>query len=213
MRKLFISLLVSLSTSLFAQDKIAKNILNKLSKTTKSYRNIILDFDFIIDNKSQNIHNKQTGRLELQEQKFRLVIGNKTIINDGESQWIYLSDINEVQIIEAGPEDEMMNPNKLFTIYEKEYKYTYIGTKAKKGKELQIIDLFPEKSSSFIKVTLEVDAAKNQINRISMFDKNGGTYTYEITTFIVNQVNLSPFIFNSSNYPDVEIIDLRSLPN
>ena len=209
MHKLFAALLVTLSTSLFAQDQVAKDILDKLSKTTKSYKNIIIDFDLILENKSQHINDKQTGRLELQEDKFRLVIADQTIINDGESQWVYLADMNEVQIMEHDPEDDMMSPNKLFTIYEEDYKYTYVGAKSENRKRLQIIDLFPEESNAFIKITLVVDAAQHQLSRISIFDKNGGIYTYEVTTFTTNSTNLAPFTFNLSNYPDVEVIDLR----
>ena len=209
MHKLFTALLVALSISLFAQDQVAKDVLDKLSKTTKSYKNIIIDFDFILENKSQHINNKQTGRLEMQENKFRLVIDDQTIINDGKSQWVYLAAMNEVQIMEHDPEDDMMSPNKLFTIYEEDYKYTYVGVESENGKRLQIIDLFPEESSAFIKVTLAVDAAKNQLSRISIFDKNGGTYTYKVNTFTTNSTNFTPFTFNLSDYPDVEVIDLR----
>ena len=209
MHKLFTTLLIALSTSLFAQDQVAKDILNKLSKTTKSYKNIIIDFNFILENKNQNIHEKQTGILELQKDKFRLVIANQTIINDGKNQWVYLTDMNEVQIMEHDPEDDMMSPNKLFTIYEDNYKYTYVGAEAENGKRLQIIDLFPEESNAFIKITLVVDAAQHQLSRISIFDKNGGIYTYEVTTFTTNSTNLAPFTFNLTNYPDVEVIDLR----
>ena len=43
-------------------------------------------------------------------------MNNQIIINDGETQWIYLDDVNEVQIIEHDPEDQMMTPNNIFTI-------------------------------------------------------------------------------------------------
>ena len=209
MYRFFTITLFVLSITLSAQDKIAEEILNKLSLTTKSYNNIKLDFNFIFENKSQNIHDKRIGKLELQGDKFRLVIADQTIINDGKTQWIYLSDLNEVQIIKHELESEMMNLNKLFTIYENGYKYKYIGTKNKKGISLEIIDLLPEKSNPYIKVTLEINAVKKQLTKISIFDKNGGTYTYEVTAFTVNSDNLSPFIFNLSDYPDVDIIDLR----
>ena len=209
MHKLFTALLVALSISLFAQDQVAKDVLDKLSKTTKSYKNIIIDFDFILENKSQNINDKKTGRLEMQEDKFRLVIADQTIINDGKSQWVYLAAMNEVQIMEHDPEDDMMSPNKLFTIYEKDYKYTYVGAESENKKRLQIIDLFPKESSAFIKVTLAVDEAQYQLNKITIRDKNGGAYTYEVTTFTTNLANLAPFTFNLSDYPNVEVIDLR----
>ena len=117
MTKLFTTLLIVLSTSLFAQDQVAKEVLEKLSTTTKSYKNMTIGFDFIFENKSQNINEKQQGTLILQEDQFRLTMEEQTIINDGESQWVYLADMNEVQIMEHDPEEEMMSPNKLFTIY------------------------------------------------------------------------------------------------
>jgi outer membrane lipoprotein-sorting protein len=208
MTKLFTTLLIALGTTLFAQDQVAKDVLDRLSSTTKSYKNMTVDFDFIFENKNQNINENQKGILVLQEEMFRLEMEEQIIINDGESQWIYLADMNEVQIMEHDPEEQMMSPNKLFTIYEEGYKYTYVGTESQKGKRLQIIDLFPEESGAFIKVTLAVDAAKNQLHKITMHDKNGGTYAYLVTNFKSNTA-IAPFIFNTIDYPGVEAIDLR----
>ena len=208
MTKLFTTLLIAFGTTLFAQDQLAKDVLDRLSSTTKSYKNMTVDFDFIFENKNQNINEKQKGILVLQEEMFRLEIEEQIIINDGESQWIYLIDMNEVQIMEHDPEDQLMSPNKLFTIYEEGYKYAYVGAETEKGKRLQIIDLFPEESGAFMKITLAVDAAKNQLHKITMHDKNGGTYAYLVTNFKSNTA-IAPFIFNTVDYPGVEAIDLR----
>jgi outer membrane lipoprotein-sorting protein len=208
MTKLFTTLLIALGTTLFAQDQVAKDVLDRLSATTKSYKNMTVGFDFIFENKNQNINEKQKGILVLQEEMFRLEMEEQIIINDGESQWIYLADMNEVQIMEHDPEEQMMSPNKLFTIYEEGYKYIYVGAEAEKGKRLQIIDLFPEESGAFIKVTLAVDASKNQLHKITMHDKNGGTYAYLVTSFKSNTA-IAPFIFKTVDYPGVEAIDLR----
>ena len=208
MNKIFTLLLIALSTILFAQDQVAKDVLDKLSATTKSYKNMTIGFDFILENTSQNIKETQKGILILEDDNFRLEMDAQTIINDGESQWVYLTDMNEAQIMEHDPEDDMMSPNKLFAIYEKGYKYTYVGAEAEKGKRLQIIDLFPKESGAFMKITLAVDAAKNQLDKIIIHDKNGGTYTYKVNAFTTNTA-VEPFTFNPSDYPDVEVIDLR----
>ena len=208
MTKLLTTLLIALSTTLFAQDEVAKDVLDKLSATTKAYTNMTIGFDFIFENKSQSINEQQSGVLVLEGDNFRLEMNEQTIINDGESQWVYLKDINEVQIMEHDPEDDMMSPNKLFTIYEQGYKYTYGGAKAEKGKRLHSIDLFPEESGAFIKVQLLINAAKNQLHKIILFDKNSGTYTYLVTSFKSN-TDVKPFTFNATDYPGVEVIDLR----
>jgi len=208
MTKLLTSLLIVFSTSLFAQKQVAKDLLDRLSATTKSYKNMTIGFDFIFENKKHNINEKQNGILELQKEMFRLEMEGQTIINDGESQWIYLADMNEVQIMENDPEDQMMSPNKLFTIYKEGYKYNYVGSKTENGKNLQMIDLFPEESGAFMKISLEIIDDINQLHKITIHDKNGGTYTYLVISFKSN-TSLAPITFKSDYYKDIEVIDLR----
>ncbi len=208
MNKLLAALLLIISNTLFAQDQVAKDVLDKLSTTTKAYENMTIAFDFSFENTSQNIKETQKGTLVLQDNSFRVEMDEQTIINNGTDQWVYLADMNEVQIMEHDPEDEMMSPNKLFTIYEKGYKYAYVGAESSGRKRLHLINLFPEESGAFMKIQLAIDAAKNQLNKIVMYDKNGGTYTYLVTAFKSN-TSIKPFIFNIEDYPGVEVIDLR----
>ena len=209
MKKLIIIFLTTiLNTMLVAQNDLAKKILDQLSLTTKSYKNITIKFNFTFINESQNIKENQNGKLILNNNNFRLEMNDQTIINNGETQWIFLNDLNEVQIMEHDPEDDTMNPNKIFSIYEDDYKYNYIELKSEDEKKIHLIDLFPKKSNEFIKINIAVNADKNQLERIKIYDKNGGNYTYSITSFITN-TNIEPFIFNINEFPDIEIIDLR----
>ena len=208
MNKTITLLLLALTFSMSAQDQLAKEVLDKLSSTTESYKNMSIDFEFIFENKSQEIRETQNGKIILENDNFKLELDNQIIFNDGETQWIYNSDINELQIIEHDSEDEMMNPDKLFKIYEKDYKYTYIGAESKNGERLHVIDLFPAESNSFMKITLYINVIKNQLDKLILFDKNGGTYSYIINTFKSNSLTES-LDFNIDQYSDVEIIDLR----
>ena len=67
MTKLITTLLVALSTSLFAQDQVAKEVLDKLSSNTKANKNMTVGFDFSFENKNQNINEQQKGTLVIQE--------------------------------------------------------------------------------------------------------------------------------------------------
>lgn len=208
MNKLIGIALLSLSTTLLAQDQVAKEVLTKLRLTTQFYENITIDFTFIFENNSQNINESYQGSLLLYKEKFRLTMNSQTIINDGENQWVYLRDLNEVQIMKHDPDDKMMNPNKIFTIDEEDYKYNYIRVESEKGKRIQIIDLFPKDRGAFTKINIAVNATKNQLERVTLYDRNGGTYTYLVKTFKTNSI-IEPFIFNITNFPGVEVIDLR----
>ena len=209
MKKLIIIFLtIILNTMLFAQNDLAKNILDQLSLTTKSYKNITIKFNFTFINESQDIKENHKGKLILNNNNFRLEMNNQTIINNGETQWIFLNDLNEVQIMEHDPEDDTMNPNKIFSIYEEDYKYNYIELKLEDEKKIHLIDLFPKQSNEFLKINIAINADKNQLERIKIYDKNGGNYTYSIISFITN-TNIEPFIFNINEFPDIEVIDFR----
>ena len=208
MFKLKTIILILLSTSLSAQDKTASDALSKLSKIHKSYRNITIDFDFFFENKAQKIKEYQSGNLVLEGEKFRLKMENQIIINDGKTQWIYLADMNEVQIMPNDLEDNMIHPKKIFTIHEEDYKYTYVGSELENGKNLQIIRLFPKESREFIKIDIAYDELKSQLKKIMIFDKNGGIYTYLIKSFKSN-TSTEPFIYPIEEFTDIEVIDLR----
>ena len=190
----------------FGQDEKAEKILKDLSANTKSYSYMDVDFDFIFINTSQDINESQKGNIKINQNKFRLDLNQQLIISDDSIQWIYLKESNELQIMEYDSQDEMISPNKLFTIYEKGYKSQYIELKENN----HIIDLFPIESNEFKNIQLHIDQDKIQLKKIILFDKNGGSFSYLITKFITDkEIDENSFRFNEANYPDLEIIDLR----
>ena len=190
----------------FGQDEKAEKILKDLSANTKSYSYMDVDFDFNFINTSQDINESQKGNIKINQNKFRLDLNQQLIISDDSIQWIYLKESNELQIMEYDSQDDMISPNKLFTIYENGYKSQYIELKEKN----HIIDLFPIESNEFKNIQLHIDQDKIQLKKIILFDKNGGSFSYLITKFITDkEIDENSFRFNEANYPDLEIIDLR----
>lgn len=190
----------------FGQDEKAEKILKDLSANTKSYSYMDVDFDFNFINTSQDINESQKGNIKINQNKFRLDLNQQLIISDDSIQWIYLKESNELQIMEYDSQDDMISPNKLFTIYENGYKSQYIELKENN----HIIDLFPIESNEFKNIQLHIDQDKIQLKKIILFDKNGGSFSYLITKFITDkEIDENSFRFNEANYPDLEIIDLR----
>ena len=190
----------------FGQDDKSNELLKQLSVNTKSYSFMDVDFDFNFLNTSQEINENQQGNIKISNNKFRLNLNEQIIISDDSTQWIYLKESNELQIMEFDSEDEMLSPNKLFTIYENGYKSQYIELKD----DDHIIDLFPLESSEFKNIQLHINKEKIQISKIILFDKNGGSFSYSITKFITNtDFDENLFKFKEEDYPDLEIIDLR----
>ena len=205
---LLLILCISL-TNAVSQDRLAEDILEKLSNTTKACTSISIEFEYLFRNKNAGINEKSSGRLELKENNFRIEMPKQLIINNGSTHWIYLKEMDDVTIMDYDPEDkDAMNPNKLFTIYNEDYKNTYVKTSSVNGERMHIIDLFPKKSSPIMKIRLTINSFKNQINILELYDKNGGTYTYNIKDFKTN-LEIAPFTFDTTKYTHVEVIDLR----
>ena len=204
MHKLLLIFLL-LPSFLFSQER-ANEILDKVSQKTASYSTIEAHFINTIINEKAGINESQKGVLYLQGNLYRLELEEQTIISDGESNWIHLIDEEEVQIIEVDDEEESMSPSKMFTIYQEGYKKQFVS----ETNSNYIIDLIPKESGSFIKIELRINKKEMRIAGFTLFDKNGGSYAYDVKLFKENQIFEKGFFqFNTSAHPNVDLIDLR----
>ena len=191
---------------LFSQENKAKSILDLLSKKTKSYSSIKAEFTNTFSNTITDLNESQSGTIYLKENAYKLELESQIIISDGETNWIYLIDEEEVNITEIDDEENELNPSKIFTIYEDGYNYKFIN----EGSNVYHINLIPIESSPFSKVELFINKHKMQISSFNMIDKQGSNYKYTIDSFETNiEFNNNFFIFNTKEYPEVEVIDLR----
>lgn len=202
------------SSVAFAQtDPKAKAILAEVSKKYRSYDVVKSDFTFTLDNKQAKVKETQSGTLYVKANanKYKVAMTNQELISNGKVQWTYLKQDKEVQVSNVDPSGEALNPAKIFTIYEKGFKYIYTGEKKVGAKTYQMIDLSPtDIKKSVFKIRLTVDKAAKQISNIVVFEKNGTTYTYNVKTFSPNvKVPESTFAFDAKKYPGVEVVDLR----
>lgn len=211
----FVIAALIVSINLMAQqDPKAKEILDKLSQTTKSYKTIQIDFSFTLENKKNNVNQTNEGQVTLKGKSYKLhmpVFGME-VFCDGTTSWSYLTEAKECNINSAEEEKEgSLNPANIFTIYEKGFNYTYIGEENFAGKTVEVLDLFPtDKSKEFVKVRLSIDKAKSQIARAQTYNKDGNTYTLILKTMKTN-IDLKDdyFKFDKSKFPGVSMNDMR----
>ena len=170
------SVLILGGCSLSAQQDIkAKEVLDKLSQTNKSYKTIQIDFSFTLQNKSGSVTETNEGSVALKGKSYRLhmpALGME-VFSNGVATWSYLTQSNEVNISAIdGDSDAALNPANLFTIYEKGFTYTYIGEETVGGKASVVVDLFPtDKAKEFTRVRLYVDKVKYQIISATVLEK------------------------------------------
>ena len=214
-RAIIFSILILVGNSLMAQqDAKAKEVLDKLSQTTKSYKTIQIDFAFTLENKTGSVTETNEGWVALKGKSYRLhmpAMGMDVFCN-GTATWSYLTESNEVNISENDPDsDAALNPANLFTIYEKGFDFTYIGEESLAGKTAVVIDLVPtDKKKEFTKVKLYVDKAKSQILKAKTFNRDGNAYTLTLKNMKTDQVLADDFFkFDAAKFPKVTINDMR----
>lgn len=216
MKKLIsaVMVVVAFTTATYAQtDAKAKAILAEVSKKYKSYDVVKTDFSFTLDNPKAKVKETQQGTLYVKanSNKYKVAMTNQELFSDGKSQWTYLKKDKEVQVSNVDNSGEGINPAKIFTVYEKGFKYIYTGEQKVGAKTYQMIDLTPvDAKKAIFKVRLSIDKAAKQIANVVLFDKNGNKYTYNVKTFSPNvKVPETTFAFDAKKYPGVEVVDLR----
>ncbi|MBS1651208.1 MAG: outer membrane lipoprotein carrier protein LolA [Bacteroidetes bacterium] len=216
-RNFFIPITFCLSiSSIFAQDQDpkAKQILDDLSKITKSYKTITSDYSLVLMNKEGKVVEKQIGKVQIKGEKFKLDIPGNTIVCDGKTIWNYNKDAKELTIknFDASNEDQL-NPSKLFTIYEKGYKFKFDKEEKLGGTQCSIIDLYPAikpEKKKFHTIKLYVDKIKKQIAQMKLLMKDGTKQVYEIKMFKTNsEIQDALFTYDAKSLKPDQINDER----
>jgi outer membrane lipoprotein carrier protein len=205
-------LLISAHT-VFGQtsDANAVKLLKAVGQKYSAYKTMQMDISLTIENQDSKSKETKTGKVSSKGNMFKADMGNQTIISDGKTLWTYLKDVNEVQINNFEQGQDIMTPNDIFKIAEKDY-LAYMGEKiTENGKTIQVIELTPKnKNLSFSKIKMYIDISDNTVKRGVVYDKNAMHYTYTISNLKTNmELSDSTFKFDKAKYPGVEVIDLR----
>jgi len=213
MKKLFFTFFsVALAQLSVAQyDPQALTTLEAMSKKYKAFTSFEANILSSMTNETEGVKEEFKGKISVKGDKFRLVMDDQEIINNGTTVWTYLPAAKEVNIDNYDPSTEDINPSKIYEIYKRGYKYLYIGDKTEGGVVCEEIDLVPEKKDAqFFKIKMMIVKKDRSIQSWTMFDKSGNKYKYTISRFAPN-VNVADafFTFDPKKYPGVEVIDLR----
>lgn len=213
MKKSLITLILLLTgTLLFAQyDPKALEILEAMSKKYKTLTSFEANLTSSLTNDTDGIHEEFKGKITVKGDKFRLLVDDQEIFNNGTTVWTYLPSAKEVNIDNVDPDSDEMNPSKFYSMYEKGYKYLYLEDQTDGGVLCEVVDLVPEKKDAqYFKIRMNIVKKDKSIQSWTMFDKSGNRYKYTISKFVPNvKVDDAYFSFDVKKYPGIEVIDLR----
>jgi outer membrane lipoprotein-sorting protein len=209
---IFAGFCLLLTVNVFAQyDPKALEILEAMSKKYKSIPAFEANFSYVLTNDVEKVNEEFKGKLTVKGDKFRMVLPEQEVINNGATIWTYLPEAKEVNIDNYDKNSDDVNPSKIYEIYKKGFKYLYLQDKTEGGVLCEEIDLVPEKKDAqYFKVKMFINKKDKNIQSWTMFDKGGNKYKYTITKFVPNaKVEDALFTFDPKKYPGVEVIDLR----
>ena len=212
----FLALFTVITVSTFAQtgnDPEAKKILDAVSTKFKSYKAVQASFTYMVENADGKTISSKKGSVYMNGTKYRVSFVGQEIFCDGSTVWTFDKSSNEVTITKLdNNSNSTITPQKLFTnFYDKDFLYKLNGEKKVNGKTVQEIEMTPnDKTKAFHKVYLTVDKNAKTIYSTKVLEKAGNRYTYTVNSLKGN-VNIpdSKFVFNKSDYPGVEEVDLR----
>ena len=203
--KLFFCFLILISSiSSFSNEKIKEEILDDIITKISGYKNISIDFDLLYENISLDIKTNKKGKLILENDKFSIDLDEQIIINNGDIQWTYIKDINEVQISNNEITTGVSKLSDLFKISKNDYKILFLKDEI----NFYLIELIPKTIKSFIKIQIKFQKQNKEISEIIVFDKEGGKFIYSINK-LTYDLEINSFYFDTSKFPGIEIIDLR----
>lgn len=191
-------------------DPKALETLDAMSKRYQAIPAFEANISYTLTNEVEKINEEFKGKITVKGNKFRLVLPEQEVINNGVLVWTYLPEAKEVNVDKADNESDDINPSRIYDIYKKGFKYLYLADKTEGGTVYEEIDLVPEnKNAQYFKIKMMINKKDKSIQSWTMFDKSGNRYKYTITKFTPGvKVDDSFFTFDPKKYPGVEVIEL-----
>lgn len=207
----FLPIALLLSGLLSAQsDKKAEELVKEVVDKMASYENFKAQLSYTMVNKDMDIDEKKTGSIFVKGDSYRVEMEGQIIISDGTTIWTYLVDSQEVMVSDVEEDDEGVSPTKILTTYNEDYKASYDHDNKYKNADLKMIILKPNDGKQFEKMSILLNEKNLSLESFSVYDKNENVFTYYIINLLANlDLPASTFSFDVSQYPDVEVIDMR----
>lgn len=210
MKKNIVLLLMAFITLAAYGQKSPKEILENTTATFKKAGGIETSFNIKVFSNG-SLSGEAIGVIKLKGEKFILETTDAITWFDGETQWTYLINSEEVNITNPTEEElQEINPYALLNIYHQGYNTAMGKAKAFKSKPIsEVILTATNKKQNLQTITLYID---NNYRPVYIEAKLGDGSRNEITVTgykTGEKYKDALFVFDEKKYPEAEIIDLR----
>ena len=185
-----------------------KALLDKVVAKAKSYKNMVIDFKYAINNTAEKINQENTGKVMLQGNKYHLSFMGVTKLFDGKKIYTIVPEDEEITVSNHDENDaNAMSPNKIFTFFKKGFKFAMDIKQPIAGKTIQYVKLTPTSVTDKRKeILIGIDTKTNHIYNLIEVGKNGTRTTLTVSSFKFNQtLAKNQFTFVKAKYPNYYI--------
>ena len=186
----------------------AKSLLNEVSAKVKSYDNMVIDFNYNLENLKEKVSQETKGNVSINGDKYVLNLMGTTQIFDGKKIYTIIPEDQEINISDYIEEDDnAITPSKMFTFYQEGYTYKWDIIQDVKGRKIQFIKLTPIDSKADVKnILLGIDTQTKHIYNLIQTQDNGTKITITVKSFKTNQpLAQNLFSFSENRYKDYYI--------
>jgi outer membrane lipoprotein-sorting protein len=210
---LMMASIVSVLVSFQASGQTGADLLHSLSEKARTYDSVLATYTSTLTDKVADFEAVQDGTIRISGDKYHLDLGDYVVISNGTTVWTYDVAMHECMVDDA---EELaadgMDPSKLFTIWEDDFKSEDKGTADIDGRKVRVIHLYPNKADEkpFHTIQLYIDESKLEMVRAVVKGREGSDVTYDVKTFNPG-ATISPtiFSFREADFPGVSVIDNR----
>ncbi len=202
----FLMVMFCFNVTIAQNDKAAKSALDKASATMRAYENISMDFDYVLDNKAEDVKQEMSGDVLLEGEKYLVNLFGSTQIFDGLKTYTIIPENEEVNVNDTDIDEEnTFTPSKFYSFYQSGYTYAMDELKMVNGKKVQFVRLIPiDTNSEISSILVGIDTKNNHIYQIIEIGTNQTRTILTAKNIKTNQqIDASVFAFDEKKYEDL----------
>ncbi len=198
-RIFFIAVALFMAIGIFAQDEQqARTILDKTATIVGNAGGASASFSMTTSKGSTS------GMISIKGNKFKAQTSTATVWYDGTTQWTYMKSSNEVNVsTPTEAQQQSMNPYKFINLYKSGFNLSMKTVTA--GWEIHLTATDTKRSIKELYVTIDKHYHPTEVRML----QGSNWTTIKVSDFFTQNYSDSEFQFNSKDYPQAEVIDLR----
>ena len=191
-------------------DDGAREVIEKVRKKYDSIQDARLKFSQTVRFERTNLEQSSDGTLLLKKgNRYRLELGEQTIVTNGATVWSYSRGTNQVIIDKFKMDERLLTPEKVLSGAPEDFVPTFLGKEKIAGRDVVALKLVPRNDQSFMSsLKLWVEDSSWLIRKAEVTDANGKKTEYEIEDVLMN-TGLDDSLFSYEIPAGADVVDLR----